>query len=158
MTHARVLFKACVTTGSIADERTVLARPLTCMNLSGQTVRPLLRWYRLALSDLLVIHDDLDLPLGRIRLRERGGSGGHKGMRSIIQSLNSEEFPRLRIGIGRPLHGEPQHYVLQDFTAEQSITMDRTYHRAAAAAEHFVAHGIVSAMGEFNRNAQGPVD
>jgi PTH1 family peptidyl-tRNA hydrolase len=158
MTFARVMFKACVTTGSIAGERVVLTRPLTFMNLSGQTVRPLLRWYHLDLSELLVIHDDLDLPLGRIRLREHGGSGGHKGMRSIIQSLSSEEFPRLRVGIGRPLRGEPQDYVLQDFTAVQLITMEEAYDRAAAAAEHFVGRGIVSAMSEFNRTVQETVD
>jgi PTH1 family peptidyl-tRNA hydrolase len=158
LTFARVMFKAHVTTGHIAGERIVLARPLTFMNLSGQAVRPLLRWYHMDLSELLVIHDDLDLPLGRIRLRSGGGSGGHKGMRSIIQSLGSEEFPRLRIGIGRPVRGEPQDYVLKDFTVEQLVTMEQAFERAAAAAECFVNTGIVAAMGEFNSDGRDGVN
>lgn len=158
LTFGRVMFKACVTSGSIAGERIVLARPLTFMNLSGQAVRPLLRWYHLDLSELLVIHDDLDLPLGRIRLRPSGGSGGHKGMASIIQSLNSEEFARLRIGIGRPVRGEPQAYVLQDFYQEQLSTMEEAYDRAVSAAEHFIRDGIVAAMDEFNRTGQDTLD
>jgi len=157
MTYARVMFKAHVTTGVIAGERIALARPLTFMNLSGQAVRPLLRWYHLDLSELLIIHDDLDLPLGRIRLRQGGGSGGHKGMRSIIHCLNSEEFPRLRIGIGRPTRGEPQEYVLHDFSTEQLTTMQKAYYQAAAAAERFVSAGIVTAMSEFNRTVQDTV-
>jgi PTH1 family peptidyl-tRNA hydrolase len=147
---SRTMLKARVTSGCIAGEKIVLARPLTFMNLSGQAVRPLLHWYRLDLSELLVVHDDLDLPLGRIRLRSRGGSGGHKGMRSIIQALNSEEFPRLRIGIGRPVRGEPQDYVLQDFSTEQLITMAEAYDRAVAALERFISTGITAAMREFN--------
>jgi len=158
MTFARMMFKAHVTTSAIAGEKIVLARPLTFMNLSGQAVRPLLRWYHLDLADLLVIHDDLDLPLGRIRLRQGGGSGGHKGMRSIIECLNSEEFPRLRIGIGRPLRGEPQEYVLRDFSAAQLATMEKAYDHAAAAVECFVSAGIVAAMSEFNRTVQDTVD
>lgn len=158
MTFTRVMFKACITTGDIAAERVVLARPLTFMNLSGQAVRPLLHWYHLDLAELLVIHDDLDLPLGRIRLRNKGGSGGHKGMRSIIQSLNSEDFPRLRIGIGRPERADPQGYVLQDFTSQQLTTMAEAYDRAATAVECFVSSGIVAAMGEFNRTVRDAVD
>jgi PTH1 family peptidyl-tRNA hydrolase len=158
MTFTRVMFKACITTGDIAAERVVLARPLTFMNLSGQAVRPLLHWYHLYLAELLVIHDDLDLPLGRIRLRNKGGSGGHKGMRSIIQTLNSEDFPRLRIGIGRPERADPQGYVLQDFTSQQLTTMGEAYDRAVTAVECFVSSGIVSAMGEFNRTVRDAVD
>ncbi len=157
MAFARVMFKACVTTGTIDGERIVLARPLTFMNLSGQAVRPLLRWYHLDLSSLLVIHDDLDLPLGRIRLRSRGGSGGHKGVRSIIESLKSQEFPRLRIGIGRPVHADPEDYVLHDFTVEQLIIMGEAYDRAVAAAECFVSSGVTAAMSQFNRPATDAV-
>jgi PTH1 family peptidyl-tRNA hydrolase len=157
-TFGRVMFRAHVTTVGIAGHRTVLARPLTFMNLSGQAVRPLLRWYHLDLAELLIIHDDLDLPLGRIRLRQGGGSGGHKGMRSIIESLNSEEFPRLRIGIGRPVRGDPQDYVLQDFTPQQLITIEVAYDRAVSATECFISNGIAEAMSEFNRTAGDAVD
>ncbi|MGB9880602.1 MAG: aminoacyl-tRNA hydrolase [Anaerolineae bacterium] len=146
----KIMFKALVTAGQINSTKVVLARPLTFMNLSGQAVRPLLRWYHIALSDLLVVYDDLDLPLGKIRLRQRGGSGGHKGMRSIIEALGSEEFPRLRIGIGRPLHGDPQDYVLSDFTPDESILMEDVYERAVNAIELFITEGIVAAMNKCN--------
>jgi PTH1 family peptidyl-tRNA hydrolase len=146
----RIMFKAYVTSGHIAGIKTVLARPLTFMNLSGQAVRPLLRWYRIALADLLVIYDDLDLPLGKIRLREQGGSGGHKGMRSIIEALGTEAFPRLRVGIGRPVHGEPSDHVLNDFAPDECIVMDGTLDQAVAAVETFIATGIRAAMNSHN--------
>lgn len=150
MAFGRMMFKAMLASGRIDDTRVLLAKPLTFMNLSGQSVRPLMRWYRASLSDLLVIYDDLDLPLGKIRLRQKGSSGGHKGMTSIIQQLGSHEFARLRIGIGRPLHGEPPDYVLSDFTRDESIVMDLAYDQAAAAVETFVTQGIATAMNRFN--------
>ncbi len=146
----KVMFKAYVTSGRIADTRVVLARPLTFMNLSGQAVRPLLRWYRVELADLLVIYDDLDLPLGKIRLRQQGGSGGHKGMRSIIEQLGTEAFPRLRVGIGRPVHGEPPDHVLSNFTEDESIVMAGALDDAVAAIETFIASGIQAAMNSHN--------
>nr|MBC7245444.1 aminoacyl-tRNA hydrolase [Chloroflexota bacterium] len=154
LTHARAMFKALVTTGQVGNIRVVLARPLTFMNLSGQAVRPLLRWYHIALPDLLVVYDDLDLPLGKIRLRQRGSSGGHKGMRSIIEALGSEDFPRLRIGIGRPISGDPQDYVLSDFTPDESTLMEEAYERAIAAIELFISEGIVAAMNKFNASGE----
>ncbi len=150
LSRGRIMFKAHVLSGAIAGTKVLLARPLTFMNLSGQAVRPLLRWHRVALPDLLVVYDDLDLPPGCIRLRREGGSGGHKGMRSIIEALGSEGFPRLRVGIGRPVHGEPQDYVLTDFTPAEVSIMDETFERAVAAVECFIAEGIGPAMNRFN--------
>jgi len=150
MSAGTVMFKAYVTRGHMNGERVVLARPLTFMNLSGLAVRPLVRWYHLPPADLLVVHDDLDLPLGKIRLREKGGAGGHKGMRSIIEALGSQQFARLRIGIGRPVRGEPQEYVLRDFTCAQAAVMEDTYQRAVAAVAFFVAEGISVAMNNAN--------
>ena len=150
MSFGRMMFKAMIASGSIDGTRVLLARPLTFMNLSGQSVRPLLRWYRVSLSDLLVVYDDLDLPLAKIRLRQKGSSGGHKGMTSIIQELGSDEFARLRIGIGRPLHGEAPDYVLSDFTRDESIVMDAAFDQAVAAVETFLADGIDAAMNRFN--------
>jgi PTH1 family peptidyl-tRNA hydrolase len=150
LTFGKVMFKAYIVSGTLADTRVVLARPLTFMNLSGQAVRPLMRWHHAAPSDLLVIYDDLDLPLGRIRLRRKGGSGGHKGMHSIIRALGTEDFPRLRIGIGRPVHGEPQDYVLSNFAPDERIIMEDTYRRVVAAIECFIAEGITVAMNKFN--------
>jgi len=150
LTSGKVMFKAYITAGQIAGTKVVLARPLTFMNLSGQAVRPLLRWYHVALPDLLVIYDDLDLPLGKVRLRRRGGSGGHKGMYSIIEALGTEDFPRLRIGIGRPVHGEPQDYVLSNFTPDELIVMEDTYERAVMAVDSFIVAGITATMNKFN--------
>ena len=156
-TSSRVMFKGLTISGHIAGVKVVLARPLTFMNLSGQSVGPLLHWYHADLSDLLVICDDLDLPLGKIRLRRHGGSAGHKGMRSVIDTLGTQEFARLRIGIGRPAHGEPQGYVLDDFSLDESIVMQDAYERATAAVEAFVAEGIAVAMNQFN-SPNGPTD
>jgi PTH1 family peptidyl-tRNA hydrolase len=154
LSFGKVMFKAYVTLGQIAGTKMVLARPLTFMNLSGQAVRPLLRWYRIPLSDLLVIYDDLDLPLSRIRLRHKGGSGGHKGMRSIIEALGTEEFARLRIGINRPVHGEPQDHVLNNFTPDECIAMEGAYDQAVTAVELFIAAGVMAAMNRFNLPSQ----
>ena len=150
----RLMFKAQTTSGHIAGVKVVLARPLTFMNLSGEAVRPLLRWYRIALPDLLVIYDDLDLPLGKIRLRQQGGAGGHKGMRSIIEALGTEDFPRLRVGIGRPVHGEPPDHVLSDFAPDEAIVMDLALDQAVAAVEIFIAADIGAAMNRFNVPAE----
>jgi PTH1 family peptidyl-tRNA hydrolase len=149
----KVMFKAFVARGQLGAHPVLLARPLTYMNLSGLAVRPLLRWYKLALPDLLVIYDDLDLPLGRIRVRSRGGSGGHKGMRSIIEALGSQEFARLRIGIGRPSHGEPQDYVLGNFGTEQFPVIEAALQHAVETVVLFVTEGIDEAMNVANASA-----
>lgn len=152
----RTTFKAYTASGSLAGTKVLVARPLTFMNLSGQSVGPLLRWYHASTSDLLVICDDLDLPLGRIRLRPHGGSGGHKGVRSIIETLGTQDFARLRIGIGRPACGDPQDYVLNDFAPDEVILMLDAYDRAVEAVESFVLHGIAVAMNRFNPPGELP--
>ena len=142
--------KASLALGKIADVRVVLARPLTYMNHSGQAVRPLVSFYKLSFEDILVIHDDLDLPLGTTRLRPEGGSGGHKGMRSIIEALGSQAFPRLRVGIGRPPGNDAVSYVLSDFTADEQITLESVYERVVAAVELFLRESIEAAMNAYN--------
>jgi PTH1 family peptidyl-tRNA hydrolase len=142
--------RASLALGKIADVRVALARPLTYMNLSGQTVKQLARFYQLSLDDILVICDDLDLPLGTIRLRPEGGSGGHKGMRSVIEALGSQAFPRLRVGIGRPPGNDAVSYVLSDFTADEQITLESVYERVVAAVELFLREGIEAAMNAHN--------
>jgi PTH1 family peptidyl-tRNA hydrolase len=141
---------ASLTLGKIADVGVVLARPLTYMNLSGQAVRQLVSFYKLSFEDILVIYDDLDLPLGTIRLRPEGGSGGHKGMRSIIEALGSQTFPRLRVGIGRPPGNDAVSYVLSDFTADEQITLESVYEKVMAAVELFLSEGIEAAMNLYN--------
>jgi peptidyl-tRNA hydrolase, PTH1 family len=129
----------------------VLAIPETYMNVSGQAVRDLLRRRRRRASDLLVIHDDLDLPLGQLRLKPGNGPGGHNGIRSIIETLGSDRFARLRIGIGRPPAGvDPTEFVLERFTAEERPVTDTAIARAAEAVRAVVSEGLPAAMNHYN--------
>ena len=149
--HARV------GAGKISGEKLLLARPGTFMNLSGKSVACLVRKHKIPLSDLLVIYDDLDLPLGKIRLRQGGSSGGHKGMNSIISALGSEDFPRIRVGIGRP-DGEKQstsedaivRYVLSDFSRQEEAMIKPVLTTVAEAIDCFLTQGVTAAMNKFN--------
>ena len=127
----------------------LLAEPTTFMNLSGWAVRELASFHKLAPPDLLIVYDDADLPLGRLRLRARGSAGGHNGLRSIIQELGTIEFPRLRVGVGRQ-GGELKSHVLGRFDADERPQIDAAVKRAADAAEVFVKENILAAMNQFN--------
>lgn len=147
----RLQHKARVATGRIGERRVVLARPLTYMNRSGESVVPLVRWYKVPLEQLMVVYDDLDLSLGTLRLRPWGGSGGHRGMESVIQRLGTEEFPRLRVGIGRPPAGwDPADYVLHPFAEDELPVITEARERAVEAIECWLAEGIGVAMNRFN--------
>ncbi|MBI4328935.1 MAG: aminoacyl-tRNA hydrolase [Chloroflexi bacterium] len=139
--------------GTGEDGRPVLlAKPRTYMNLSGEAVGPLVRNGDIRLSDLLVVCDDLDLPLGKIRLRPGGSAGGHNGLRSIIAALDTPEFPRLRVGIGRPEEAgeEPIEHVLGPFRPEELPVAGAAIERAAQAVLCFLEEGIDQAMNRFN--------
>jgi PTH1 family peptidyl-tRNA hydrolase len=139
--------------GSIDGVRVAIARPQTFMNDSGRAVRKLLDRYRIQPSDLLVVFDEIDLPLGKIRLREKGGPGTHNGMRSIVAAIG-EDFPRLRVGVAPadPLReiGDLAQYVLDPFDAEERATAETSLTRAAEAAEVVLRQGIQPAMTKFN--------
>jgi len=139
--------------GSIDGVRVAIARPQTFMNDSGRAVRKLLDRYRLQPSDLLVVFDEVDLPLGKIRLREKGGPGTHNGMRSIVSAIG-EDFPRLRVGVAPadPLReiGDLVQYVLDPFEADERATAETSLARAAEAAEVALREGIQPAMTKFN--------
>lgn len=146
--------KAHVASGQIGGREVILAKPQTFMNLSGQAVGRVHRAHKISPENLLVVYDDLDLPLGRLRLRPEGGSGGHKGMRSILDSLGTQAFPRLRVGIDRPPgRMDPAEYVLQPFAEEERPLLPELLERAVAATECWLAEGIVAAMDRFNRPA-----
>jgi PTH1 family peptidyl-tRNA hydrolase len=137
--------------GRIAGRRVILAKPQTYVNGSGESVGALARFYKIEAQDVLVIYDELDLPQGTIRLRPRGSSGGHRGMQSIIEHLGTREFPRLRVGIGRPPGKmEPKAYVLQDFGVAEREVMEEVYQRAIAAIETLIQEGVKEAMNRFN--------
>jgi len=147
----RLESKALVTKGEHQGRRVVLAKPHTFMNLSGQPVGALSRFYKVPVENLLVAYDDVDLPLGTVRIRPGGGSAGQKGMASIIERLGTQEFPRLRLGIGRPPgRMEAADYVLQDFSAGEQELLKLTLDRAAEAALVFVAEGLEAAMNQYN--------
>ena len=144
--------------GEVAGTRMVLAKPLTFMNLSGEVVSALMRRYRLSSKDILVIYDDLDLPLGKIRIREKGSSGGHNGLKSIISHLGTQDFPRIRVGIA-PSEGSDSavapevdavKHVLSDFTDEEKTVMREVYRKVAAAIEGIFTEGIEAAMNKYN--------
>ena len=146
--------------GTIAGNRVVLARPQTYMNTSGESVGALAMRLNVVPSGIIVIHDDLDLPVGKIRLRAGGGSGGHKGIESIIARLGSPDFYRLRIGIDRPstdLETAPEireqavtDYLLSDFTREERKVIDATLPSAAEAVACLLAEGMAAAMNKYN--------
>ncbi len=147
----RMLHRARLAQGTVAGKRVVLAKPLTFMNLVGQAIGPLVRWYKVPLDHLLVIYDDLDLPLGTIRVRPSGSSGGHKGLTSIIQTLGTQDFPRLRVGIDRPPPGwAPADYVLNSFKRDEAPVVADVYERAVAAVECWLSEGLTAAMNRFN--------
>lgn len=133
----------------IGAEKVLLVKPLTYMNLSGKTVQPLVRFYKLDLNDLLVIYDDMDIETGKLRIRTNGGTGGHKGMTSITERLSSKEFPRIRGGIGRP-PDETIEWVLGKFSPNEKPLIDAMIVKAADAVEAWVKYGIDRAMNEYN--------
>jgi peptidyl-tRNA hydrolase, PTH1 family len=148
---SRLQSRALVASTTYEGRRLILAKPQTFMNLSGQSVQGLVRFYKLPLTDLLIAHDDLDLPPGTLRIRPDGGSSGQKGMSSIIERLGTDEFPRLRLGIGRPPGQMPApDYVLQDFSTGEMEIISETLNRAVEAVLTFVSTGLDSAMNKFN--------
>ena len=151
--------QARIGTGEVAGSKVVIARPQTYVNLSGQSVSRLIKKFNINLNDLLVIHDDLDLPLGKIRIRQGGSSGGHKGINSITADLDSQDFVRIRIGIGRPtiVEGDTQTkeaeiiaYVLSDFTPEEKQVITQVIPIASEAIYCLLTEGLAVAMNKYN--------
>ncbi|NLZ38912.1 MAG: aminoacyl-tRNA hydrolase [Firmicutes bacterium] len=138
--------------GNWAGQAVVLAKPMTFMNNSGKAAAALCRHFGLSPASLFVIYDDLDLPLGALRLRRQGGSGGHNGLKSIIASLQTEEFPRLRIGIGRPASKDDVvDYVLAPFSRAEEKILAPVLETAVEASRHFILEGIEAAMNRYNK-------
>jgi PTH1 family peptidyl-tRNA hydrolase len=143
--------KAVVATGVILGKKVILAKPQTYMNLSGEAVRSLVDFYKVELPRILVVSDDLDISLGTIRMRKAGGAGGQGGMKNVIQHLGTQEFNRVRLGIGRPPGKmEPKDYVLQAFKGDDAILATEVVDRAAKAVETWLLDGIELAMTRHN--------
>ncbi|MCB9433376.1 MAG: aminoacyl-tRNA hydrolase [Ardenticatenaceae bacterium] len=146
----RVQNKALVANGRLANHPVILAKPQTMMNGSGDAVGPLAKFYKVPPANVLVIYDEIDIDFGMVRIREKGSSGGHNGMRSVIQHLG-QEFPRIRLGVGRPNGKMPVHaYVLQDFAKDDLPLVDEMLETAVAAVETFLSEGINMAMNKYN--------
>lgn len=147
----KVQSKAIVTSTTYEDRRLILAKPQTYMNLSGQSAQGLLNFYKLPVENMLIAHDDLDLPFGTIRMRPGGGPGGQKGVASTIERLGTKGFARLRLGIGRPPgRMDPSAYVLQDFSRDEMKIISELLDRAADATLEFVVNGLDKAMNKYN--------
>lgn len=132
-------------------EKLRLVKPTTYMNRSGDAVVQVLNWYKIHTAECLVCYDDLNLPTGTIRLRPKGSAGGHNGIKDIIQKLGTDQFPRLRVGIGDEFRkGNQVDYVLSKFSTKELETIDQTLDRACDAVLAFVNHGIDTAMNDYN--------
>jgi PTH1 family peptidyl-tRNA hydrolase len=137
--------------GSVEDVPVVLAEPLTFMNLSGIALREILRRYGLSPENLIVIHDDIDMRTGRVKIKMGGSSGGHKGIQSIIRETGTGDFVRLKIGIGREEDVPVEEYVLSSFGTEEAPAVREAIARAAEAVSAILTEGVDSAMNRFNR-------
>ena len=148
----RVKFKALTAAAQVGGQGALVMKPTTYMNLSGEAVGEAARFYKLAPDHVLVISDDVDLPLGKLRLRTGGSAGGHNGLKSVIQHLGSDQFPRLKVGVGGKPHPDYDlaDWVLGKLTGEDKKLMDETVKRAADAVECLLRDGPQKAMNQFN--------
>jgi len=136
--------------GRLGEAKVMLVKPQTFMNRSGQAVGEVAAYFRISPSDIVVIYDDVDLPFGRLRIRPKGGSGGQRGVASIISTLGTDEFPRVRVGIGRPDGGDVSGYVLSLFNGDEREVLDGLVGRVADAVETLCVSGVIEAMDRFN--------
>jgi PTH1 family peptidyl-tRNA hydrolase len=145
-------FKSLLGKGSIDSQSVILAKPMTYMNRSGEAVAKIVSFFQGGTKDLIVIHDDLDLPIGKLRIKQRGGDGGHQGIRSVIESMGGNSFLRLKIGIGRPLgEMDPAEYVLTPFSAREKSSLDEALTRSAECLAVILREGIETAMNRYQK-------
>ena len=144
-------FKALYGTGMINGEKVILVKPQTYMNLSGEAVQEFVNFYKVAEKDILVIYDDMDTEAGKIRIRRSGGPGTHNGMKSVVSSLNSENFMRIRVGIGKPIFKEAMiNYVIGHVPDEEFEVLQKGVNIASDAVEEVIKNGVDIAMNKFN--------
>lgn len=146
----RIKHKALIGEGRIAGEKILLVKPQTYMNLSGESLREVMAYYDVPMENLIVVYDDMDLETGTLRIRKKGSSGSHNGMKSVIYQLQSDEFPRIRIGIGSTSGDEWKDYVTGQVTEKEAGILAETIRNAAAALECILTDGIDIAMNRFN--------
>ncbi len=145
-------FRAILGEGRICSERVVIAKPQTYMNLSGESVREIADWYKIDNENIIIIYDDISLPTGFLRIREKGSAGGHNGIKNIIYQLGSDVFPRIKIGVGKPENPDydMKDYVLGKFSKEETEILVKTAIRAVSAVEEIISADAKSAMNKYN--------
>lgn len=152
---SKLKHKALSGDGELEGEKVILVKPQTYMNLSGESVRDIIDWYKVPLKNIILIYDDVDLAVGKIRIRPKGSSGTHNGMRSILYHVQSEDFPRIRIGIGRPPNGwDLADFVLSKFSNEERKVVNESIENAAAAVAAILSSGAEAAMNKYNKGRQ----
>lgn len=149
----KIKHKALVGEGRIAGQKVLLVKPQTYMNLSGESLREVMDYYKVDIEDMIVVYDDIDLPAGTVRIRKKGSAGTHNGMRSIVQHLG-QDFPRIRMGIGNDRRGDLVDFVLGGFSKEDREVLEPAVERAALAIESYVDEGIEKAMNKYNIKAK----
>lgn len=146
----RIKHKALVGEGFVAGKKVMLVKPQTYMNLSGQSVREIVSYYGIEPEELMVIYDDVDIPMGSVRIRKKGSAGTHNGMRSIIYDLQFDNFPRLRLGIGKERKEDMVNFVMSGFAADEKKRIQEAIDNSVAALTAWLDKGIDMAMGEYN--------
>lgn len=146
---SRIKFKGVYGEGNIGGEKVILLKPQTYMNASGESVGQISKFYKIPKENIIIIYDDMSLELGRIRIRAKGSAGGHNGIKNIIAHLSSEEFPRIKIGVGHP-KGDWVNHVLGKFSLEEQEKLQKTYEAVLSTVESIIEDGIDTAMNKFN--------
>ncbi len=148
----KLKFNAIYGEGTIGGEKVILVKPQTYMNLSGESIRDFKAWYKTDTTEIIVIYDDISLPVGKLRLRPKGSAGGHNGIKSIIYQLNSDIFPRIKVGVGKPENPDYDlaDYVLGKFSSAEVKTLVESAIRAADAVEVIIRDGMEKAMAAYN--------
>lgn len=147
----RTKFNSIFGSGTISGEKVILVKPQTYMNLSGQAVREFVNFYKVEKSNLIVIYDDMDIEIETIKIRKKGGAGTHNGMKSVIQEIGSEEFPHVRVGIGKPVYKDDMiNYVIGKITDEEYARLSNGVKKAELAVEAIITNGIDNAMNKYN--------
>ncbi len=152
----KLKFKALVGEGRIADQKVLLVKPQTYMNLSGESIRQIMHFYKLDPEKLIVIYDDIDIELGALRIRKFGSAGTHNGMKSVVYQLQSDRFPRIRIGIGSQKKGDLVDFVIGGFSKEEVPVLEETVTKAVSAIECILAEDVDIAMNQYNTKKARP--
>ena len=148
---SRIKFNGIYGSGIIEDQKVILLKPQTFMNLSGQCIKPFIDFYKVPIENVLVIYDDMDVEVGSIKIRKKGGPGTHKGAKSVVHELVSEDFPRIRVGIGKPVDEyDAIDYVIGKLEEEQYKALEEGIQKAVLGTEKYLKNGIDSAMNKFN--------